>query len=61
MTLVHLMIYDHDDLRGALKPMLGVAPRESLIISGDLPSLVMPGITPWQARTVLSALAANAG
>ncbi len=37
-------------LRGALKPMLGVAPRDSLIISGDLPSLVMPGITPWQQR-----------
>lgn len=37
-------------LSGILKPMLGVAPSDSLIISGDLPALTMPGITPWQQR-----------
>lgn len=37
-------------LLGALKPMLGVAPGEGLTISGELPALVMPGITPWQQR-----------
>jgi cobalt-zinc-cadmium efflux system outer membrane protein len=35
---------------GALKPMLGIAPGESIVISGDLPALVLPGITPWQQR-----------
>lgn len=37
-------------LLGALKPMLGVAPQEALVIRGDLPALVMPGVTPWQHR-----------
>jgi cobalt-zinc-cadmium efflux system outer membrane protein len=37
-------------LLGALKPMLGVSPAESCTISGDLPALTMPGITPWQQR-----------
>lgn len=37
-------------LLGALKPMLGVAPQDDLIIRGDLPALVMPGVTPWQRR-----------
>ncbi len=37
-------------LLGALKPMLGVSPAESCNISGDLPALTMPGITPWQQR-----------
>jgi cobalt-zinc-cadmium efflux system outer membrane protein len=35
---------------GMLKPMLGLAPGESCVISGDLPALVMPGISPWQQR-----------
>jgi cobalt-zinc-cadmium efflux system outer membrane protein len=37
-------------LLGQLKPMLGVGTQESLSISGDLPALVLPGITPWQQR-----------
>ena len=37
-------------LLGALKPMLGVSPVESCTISGELPALTMPGITPWQQR-----------
>ncbi len=37
-------------LLGTLKPMLGVAPDDSLILSGDLPALAMPGVTPWQMR-----------
>jgi cobalt-zinc-cadmium efflux system outer membrane protein len=37
-------------LLGMLKPMLGLAPGESCVISGDLPALVMPGISPWQQR-----------
>jgi len=35
---------------GMLKPMLGLSPGESCVISGDLPALVMPGISPWQQR-----------
>lgn len=35
---------------GTLKPMLGVAPGESIVISGDLPALVMPGVMSWQRR-----------
>lgn len=37
-------------LLGALKPMLGVSTADVCIISGDLPALTMPGITPWQQR-----------
>lgn len=37
-------------LMGALKPMLGIAPHDSLRITGDLPALVMPGRIPWQHR-----------
>ncbi|MFO1482766.1 MAG: TolC family protein [Verrucomicrobiaceae bacterium] len=35
---------------GALKPMLGLAPDESCMITGELPALVMPGILPWERR-----------
>lgn len=38
-------------LSGMLKAMLGVAPEESLTISGDLPGLTMPGLTSWEQRT----------
>ncbi|RFC47255.1 MAG: outer membrane protein, cobalt-zinc-cadmium efflux system [Verrucomicrobia bacterium] len=38
-------------LSGMLKAMLGVAPEESLTISGDLPGLTMPGVTSWEQRT----------
>ncbi|MCB1277267.1 TolC family protein [Prosthecobacter sp.] len=37
-------------LLGVLKPMLGIAPGDPLVISGDLPALVMPNVTPWQRR-----------
>jgi cobalt-zinc-cadmium efflux system outer membrane protein len=37
-------------LLGSLKPMLGVTPGDALVISGDLPALVMPNVTPWQRR-----------
>lgn len=37
-------------LVGQLKPMLGIGTQDSLTISGDLPALVLPGITPWQQR-----------
>ncbi len=37
-------------LLGQLKPMLGVGTQDSLTISGVLPALNMPGITPWQQR-----------
>lgn len=37
-------------LLGALKPMLGVAPAGDFAITGGLPALVMPGVTPWQRR-----------
>ncbi len=37
-------------LLGALKPMLGIAPREPLTLGGSLPALVLPGVTPWQQR-----------
>lgn len=37
-------------LLGALKPMLGVAPRDGLTITGDMPALVMPGSIPWARR-----------
>jgi cobalt-zinc-cadmium efflux system outer membrane protein len=37
-------------LLGRLKPMLGIGTKDSLTISGGLPALVLPGITPWQQR-----------
>lgn len=37
-------------LVGALKPMLGIAPQESLVIRGGLPALVMPATAPWRSR-----------
>lgn len=37
-------------LLGALKPMLGVAPGDALVISGELPALEMPDVTSWQRR-----------
>lgn len=37
-------------LLGQLKPMLGIAPQETLVITGGLPQLVMPGVIPWQQR-----------
>ncbi len=37
-------------LLGQLKPMLGIGTQDALIISGDLPALIMPGLTPWQQR-----------
>lgn len=37
-------------LLGELKPMLGIAPHDSLRITGELPALVMPGRIPWQNR-----------
>jgi len=37
-------------LLGVLKPMLGVAPADSLTISGGLPALSLPGAIPWQQR-----------
>lgn len=37
-------------LIGQLKPMLGLAPQETLTITGGLPELVMPGVIPWQQR-----------
>lgn len=37
-------------LLGSLKPMLGVSPSDVCSISGDLPALTIPGITPWQQR-----------
>ncbi len=37
-------------LAGELKPMLGLAPQDSLTITGDLPALVLPGATPWEKR-----------
>jgi len=40
----------HTSLLGALKPMLGIAPQESLVLLGTLPALVMPGLLPWQRR-----------
>ena len=40
----------HTSLLGALKPMLGIAPQDSLVLLGTLPALVMPGLSPWQHR-----------
>lgn len=37
-------------LQGELKPMLGIAPRDTLHLTGELPALVMPGVIPWQHR-----------
>lgn len=37
-------------LQGELKPMLGIAPRDTLNLTGELPALVMPGTIPWQNR-----------
>ncbi len=37
-------------LVGALKPMLGISPQESLVIRGGLPALVLPAAAPWRTR-----------
>lgn len=37
-------------LLGALKPMLGLAPQDTLTLRGSLPALLMPGAVPWQRR-----------
>jgi len=40
-------------LLGALKPMLGIAPGDSLNLVGELPALVVPGIIPGSTgRTI---------
>lgn len=37
-------------LLGALKPMLGIAPQESLILRGELPALATPSAASWRRR-----------
>ncbi len=37
-------------LRGELKPMLGLNPQDTLTLSGDLPSLILPPSKAWQQR-----------
>ncbi len=37
-------------LRGQLKPMLGLAPADTLAFSGGLPALTLPGKSAWQQR-----------
>ncbi|WP_395753820.1 TolC family protein [Prosthecobacter sp.] len=37
-------------LLGQLKPMLGLRPEDSLIISGDLTIMTFPGISSWRMR-----------
>lgn len=37
-------------LQGQLKPMLGLSPATELTITGDLPTLVLPGKRPWEQR-----------
>ncbi|MCX6857409.1 MAG: TolC family protein [Verrucomicrobia bacterium] len=37
-------------LRGELKPMLGLKPQDTLVLSGQLPSLALPPSQAWQKR-----------
>lgn len=37
-------------LLGALKPMLGIAPQESLNLRGELPALATPSAASWRGR-----------
>lgn len=37
-------------LAGALKPMLGLSPLDSLTLTGELPALVLPTSAPWEKR-----------
>lgn len=37
-------------LVGALKPMLGISPQDSLVIRGGLPAMVMPVAAAWRTR-----------
>jgi cobalt-zinc-cadmium efflux system outer membrane protein len=37
-------------LRGALKPMLGIATKDSLTLTGDLTATKLPGTNSWQQR-----------
>lgn len=37
-------------LRGQLKPMLGLAPGDTLTLGGELPPMKLPASSPWQRR-----------